>query len=276
MHTRWPLFIALVVGVSLVALLWFVVLSSPGGATAPASGGHYVEGVTHAPERMNPLFASGNPTDADVTSLVFSGLVRLDSSGIPQPDLAERWEITGNGQSYVFHLRHGVAWHDGESFSADDVVFTFKAIMDPAFKGDARLAQLMQGVVVTARDAFTVEFKLEQAYAPFLAYMTVGILPEHLLSGLDANQLFNAEFNSHPIGTGPYRFRRHTANGVELETNDTYYLGPPHISTFEFRTYTDVSALAARMTWMAACSARRHQPRNLESSLRPGDSRCMN
>ncbi len=244
MHTRWPLFVALVAGVSAVALLWFVVLSNPRGEAVPASGGHYIEGVTRAPERINPLFTGGNPVDADVASLVFSGLVRLGPDGTPQPDLAERWEITGNGQSYVFHLRRGVAWQDGEPFSADDIVFTFKAIADPGFKGDAALAQLMQGVAVTARDAYTVEFKLEQAYAPFLAYMTVGILPEHLLHDLDANQLFNAEFNARPVGTGPYKFRRHTANGVELETNDTYYLGPPHISTFEFRVYADVNSLS--------------------------------
>lgn len=244
MHTRWPLFVALVAGVSAVALLWFVVLSNPGGEAVPASGGHYTEGVTRAPERMNPLFSGGNPVDADVAALIFSGLVRLGADGTPQPDLAERWEITGNGQSYVFHLRRGVAWQDGEPFSADDVVFTFKAIADTAFKGDSALAQLMQGVAVTARDAYTVEFKLEQAYAPFLAYMTVGVLPEHLLHDLDANQLFNAEFNARPVGTGPYEFRRHTGSGIELTTNDTYYLGPPHVSTFEFRVYADAAALS--------------------------------
>ena len=244
MHTRWPLFVALVAGVSAVALLWFVVLSNPSGQAEPAGGGRYVEGVTRAPERINPLFAGNNAVDADIASLVFSGLVRLGPDGTPQADLAERWEITGNGQSYLFHLRQGVAWQDGEPFDADDVVFTFDVIADPGFKGDPALAQLMQGVVVRARDPFTVEFKLEQAYAPFLAYLTVGILPRHLLENLDANQIFNAEFNARPVGTGPFKFRRHTANGVELETNDTYHLGPPHISTLEFRTFSDANALS--------------------------------
>jgi len=244
MHTRWPLFVALVGGVSAVAILWSVVLSNPGGEAVPASGGHYVEGVTREPERMNPLFAGANPVDADVASLVFSGLVRLAPDGTPQPDLAERWEITGGGQSYVFHLRRGVAWHDGAEFSAEDVVFTFKAIADPGFKGDPALAQLMQGVLVTARDPLTVEFKLEQTYAPFLAYLTVGILPQHLLVDLDANQLFNAEFNARPVGTGAYQFRRHTTHGVELGSSSIYYLGPPHISTLEFRVYPDASSLS--------------------------------
>jgi len=244
LHTRWPLFAALVIGVASLAILWYVVLEQPRGEAVPASGGHYVEGVTRAPERMNPLFAGANPVDADVASLVFSGLVRLAPDGTPQPDLAERWEITGNGQSYVFHLRQGVAWQDGQPFDAEDVVFTFKAIADPGFKGDQALAQVMDGVIVSERDPQTVEFKLPQAYAPFLAYLNTGILPKHLLESMDANQLFNAEFNAQPVGTGPYKFKRHTNHGVELETNPTYYLGPPKLSTFEFRVYADYPSLA--------------------------------
>ncbi|MEX2225683.1 MAG: peptide ABC transporter substrate-binding protein [Dehalococcoidia bacterium] len=248
-HTRWPIFGALVVGVAMVALLWYFVLANPKGEAVPASGGHYVEGVTRAPERINPLFSHANPTDADLTALIFSGLVRLGPDGTPLPDLAERWEITGNGQSYVFYLRRGVAWQDSDNtpLTAEDVVFTFQAISDPAFKGDPALAQLMQGVVVTARDPYTVEFRLEQAYAPFLAYMTVGIVPKYVLDGLDANQLYNDEFNADPVGSGPYRFASRTRNSVVLESNPTYYLGPPRVSTLEFRIFPEDDALTAAL-----------------------------
>ena len=248
-NTRWPIFGALVLGVAAVALLWYVVLANPEGEAVPASGGRYVEGLTRAPERINPLFARANPTDADLSSLIFSGLVRLGPDGTPLPDLAERWEVTGGGQSYVFYLRRGVSWQGDEivPLTAEDVVFTFQAIADPAFKGDPALAQLMQGVVVTAREPYTVEFRLEQAYAPFLAQMTVGILPKHLLDGLDANQLYNAEFNANPVGTGPYRFASRTRDGVVLEANPMYYLGPPHITTFEFRVFPEDDALMAAL-----------------------------
>lgn len=248
-QTRWPLFVALVGGVFALSALWFLVLSNPSGEAVPASGGRYVEGVTRAPERINPLFANANSTDRDLSSLIFSGLVTLSPDGTPLPDLAERWEITGNGQSYVFHLREGVAWQDKEQtrFDADDVVFTFDAIADPEFKGDPALAQLMRGVVVSARDPYTVEFKLEQAYAPFLAFMTVGILPEHLLRTLDADGLYNAEFNARPIGTGPYEFRGRTNRSFVLATNPTYHFGPPRISTFELRVFGDESAVAAAL-----------------------------
>lgn len=247
MHTRWPLFVALVLGLATVAIFWYVVLSNPKGEAVPASGGTYTEGVTRAAERMNPLFAGANQTDADVSSLVFSGLIRLGPDGTPQPELAERWEITGNGQSYVFHLRRGVAWQDGEPFDADDVAFTYRAIADPGFKGDPALAQLMQGVVVTARDPLTVEFRLQQTYAPFLSYLTVGILPRHLLDGMDANQLFNAPFNLRPVGTGPYAFAGRDATSITLSSNPTYYLGPPHISTLRFRIYPDAASVGAAL-----------------------------
>ena len=244
-QTRWPYFVALVAGISAVALVWYFVLSNPSGEAVPASGGRYVEGVTRGPERINPLFAGANPTDGDLASLIFSGLVRLSPDGTPQPDLAERWEITGNGQSYTFHLRRGVAWQDGEPFTSEDVLFTYEAITDPGFKGDPMLAQLMQGVVVTARDPETVEFKLEQAYSPFLTYLTIGILPKHVLGSLDANQLFNASFNAHPVGTGPYAFVGRTDTRVALTRNPTYYLGPPKILAFEFHIFPTNDALVA-------------------------------
>jgi hypothetical protein len=77
LHSRWPIFGALVVGCASVALLWYFVLSDPSGEAVPATGGRYVEGVTRAPERINPLYAAANPVDADLSALIFSGLVRL-------------------------------------------------------------------------------------------------------------------------------------------------------------------------------------------------------
>lgn len=241
MHSRWPIFAALVAGVGAVMALWYGVLANPEGESIPAEGGRFVEGVTRAPDRINPLFASANLTDRDLAALVFSGLIRLGPDGTPLPDLAERWEITGNGTTYVFYLRQGVAWHDAPDrrFDSDDVLFTFDAIADPGFRGDAGLAQIFDGVIVTARDARTVEFKLEQPYAPFLGYLTVGILPAHALEGLDADGLYNAPFNAQPIGTGPYRMAGRTSRGAVLEANTTYHFGPPRISSIEFRTFDD-------------------------------------
>lgn len=247
-HTRWPLFIALVVGGIAVAAFVWATAGDRAGEAVPAAGGSYSEGVLRAPERINPLYAYANPTDADISSLIFSGLVSLAADGTPQPDLAERWEITNNGQRYVFHLRRGVAWHDGEDFDAEDVAFTYRTMADPGFNGDPSLAQLMQGVVVTARDPYTVEFLLEQTFAPFLSHLTVGILPQHLLAELDAPDLANASFNSAPVGTGPYRFGLREPDGdTRLAANSTYYLGPPHVSEIWVRVLSTRADLVAAL-----------------------------
>ena len=245
-QSRWPMFATLVAGAVLVATMGYILLSDPEGEAVPASGGSYVEGVTRLPDRINPLYAGANPTDRDLAALIFSGLVRLGPDGTPQPDLAERWEVVGSGATYVFHLRQGIAWQDDpeHAVTSGDVLFTFDAISDPGFRGDPELAALMEGVTVTARDAYTVSFQLEQPYAPFLSYLTVGILPEHLLRDLDADALYNAEFNARPIGTGPYRFRAHTDTGVVLESNPTYHFGPPLVSELELRAYPDDGSLA--------------------------------
>lgn len=252
----WPIFCALLAGVLIAGAFWYFALSGRKGEAVPAEGGHYIEGVVGAPQRINPLFVIPGSTDADIASLVFSGLVRLAPDGTPQPDLAERWDIAGNGDSYVFYLRPGVAWHDAAhcpdpatrcAFTAADVVFTYNAIADAAFKGDPSLAQLMKGVVVRERDPLTVEFKLEQPYSPFLSYLTLGILPEHVLRDTDASGLYNSAFNGRPVGTGPYVFKSRDTARVLLEANPTYHLGPPKISTFEFRAYTNVAALGAAL-----------------------------
>lgn len=243
---RWPLLAALIFGGVVLSLFWYITLDDPPGEAVPAQGGTYVEAVARPPERVNPLFSSANETDAALVQLIFSGLVRLGPDGTPEPDLAERWEITNNGQRYLFHLRRGVAWHDGELLDADDVVFTYRQIADPDFAGDPSLKKLMQGVVVTARDPLTVEFELEQTYSPFLAYLTVGILPEHLLGGLSATQLFNAPFNQQPVGTGPYRLTEQPdGQTVRLSASSVYYFGPPFVSTMEFAIHTSVGDAAA-------------------------------
>jgi peptide/nickel transport system substrate-binding protein len=94
-------------------------------------------------------------------------------------------------------------------------------------------------VSVNARDPLTVEFSLEQNFAPFLSYLTLGILPEHLLGDLDPNGLYNAPFNANPVGTGPYRFAARDDDSVELASSATYYLGPPRITTLELRLFAD-------------------------------------
>jgi peptide/nickel transport system substrate-binding protein len=237
---RWPLLLALIGGVGILIALAYLP-AEPSGEALPAQGGRYVEGVAGAPSRVNPLFATFNEVDQDLASLIFSGLVRLGPKGDIQPDLAEKKPtVTPDGLTYVFQLRRGLFWHDGERLDAADVLFTIQAIQDPDFEGDPVLADAFRDVQVDTPDDYTVVMTLPEAFAPFLARgATVGILPEHLLGGLDAAALFETPFNQRPVGSGPFRLADLTPTAAVLEPFDANHLGRPFIEGLELRFYRD-------------------------------------
>ncbi|OGO50767.1 MAG: hypothetical protein A2148_03480 [Chloroflexi bacterium RBG_16_68_14] len=234
---------ALIAGVgALIALTYLP--SEPSGEELPVQGGSYVEGVAGSPSRINPLFAHFNEVDRDLTSLIFSGLVRLGANGGVEPDLAELPKVTPDGRTYIFELRRGLFWHDGEPLDAGDVLFTIAAIQDPDFEGDPVLADLFRDVEVTASDDRTVVMTLPEPFAPFLARgATVGILPEHLLGNLDAAGLFEAPFNERPVGSGPFRPAALTPTAAVLRPFEAYHQSRPFLDRLELRFFRDDAAL---------------------------------
>ena len=91
---------------------------------APISGGVYTEALVGEFLRLNPFLDLYNPSDHAVDQLLFNGLIRFDSEGIPQADLAESWGISQDGTIYNFSIRSDVFWHDGEPFTSADVLYT--------------------------------------------------------------------------------------------------------------------------------------------------------
>lgn len=156
-------------------------------------------------QRINPLYAALNPVDADISALIFEGLVRINEFGEPAPNLAESWVISRDALEYVFTLRTDVRWQDGIPFSAKDVVYTMSLLSDPDFDGLSEMGAFWRTVETTALNERTVRFRLTQPLAPFLTTLTVGILPEHALSGTTAADLASHPFMLTPIGTGPYQ-----------------------------------------------------------------------
>ena len=136
----------------------------------------FVEGVVGVPKHPNPLFDS-NETEKDISKLVFRGLMKVDKDGNLVPDLAESYEEQ-KSKEYIFHLRKGVFWHDGQKFTSEDVVYTIKLAQDQNLQ--SRLAVNFKDVEVEKVDDYTVKFKLKESFAPFPFATTTGILPEHI------------------------------------------------------------------------------------------------
>jgi peptide/nickel transport system substrate-binding protein len=237
------LLLALIAGVGVVATLAYAG-SHRSGQAEPVTGGSYIEGVAGAPQTVNPLFASFNRADGDLSSLIFAGLVRLGPNGSVQPDLADLPKITPDGLTYIFTLRAGLLWHDRQPLTSDDVAFTIAYIQDQSFQGDPILSELFRGVQVQASDASTVVITLPQPFSPFLARgATVGILPKHLLEGVAAGELASSPFNSRPVGSGPFRLVSLSAGEATLEPFDGYHQGRPRLDALTLRFYRDDAAL---------------------------------
>ena len=237
-----PLYAAvLALGLVLLAVGWLAL----GGNTGASPPGRYVEGVIGVPGRINPLLAGLNQVDDDLAALVYSGLTRSSGDGTPVPDLAERWEVTPDGRTYTFHLRHNVFWHDGERLDAADVAFTVGLLQAPDFAGSPALAAAWSRVEVIVADERTILLRLPEPSAAFLTTASLGVLPEHALAGTRGPALLDAAFNREPIGTGPYRLVELDRRLARLERNTSYHLGAPAIDAIELRFYQDDDALAA-------------------------------
>lgn len=207
---RWQ-FVVLVAALLLIVVAVLVMLfnRSASGPDRPVSPVDiplidtqiYTEAAAGEPVWVNPLLATSQ-ADRDLASLIYSGLTRIDEFGQPVPDLAESWTVSDDGLTYTFKLRSGVTWHDGAPFTADDVAFTMSLLRDPDFPGPADLGAFWQTIETYAVDDLTVEFVLTQPLAAFPEYAGIGILPAHILAGIDPAALPDDPISLQPVGTG--------------------------------------------------------------------------
>ena len=190
--------------------------------------------------RINPAMDE----HCEINVLLFSGLTAHDAEDQVVPGLAERWEYDEETFTYTFHIRDGVKWHDGEPFTAEDVKFTIEAIMDP--ENGAENAPNYEDVqAITVPDEKTVCFRLAEPNVAFLEYMTMAILPKHLLEGEDMQQ---SDFFRAPVGTGPYKLESwDVGQAIVMVKNEDYYLGAPHIDKVIFKIVADDNAQAVQL-----------------------------
>lgn len=246
---RWQILIIVLALVVIAVVLWGqqaepVLVEAP----EPTSGGLYTEGIVGSLIRLNPLLAEFNPPDRDPVSLLFRGLIRFDSTGLPQPDLSSAWGISRDGDVYNFSLRPDVFWHDGEPVTSEDVVFTVSLLKDPDFPVPEDLAAFWEEIEVVSLDEKTLQFRLPEAYSPFLGYLDFGILPAHLLGDLTAAEIVDAPFNLQPVGTGPFQFDQliiedDQLTGVILKKNPDFFEQQAYLDQVAFKYYPDSRAV---------------------------------
>lgn len=167
--------------------------------------------------------------------LLYNGLVYIQSDYSPAPDIAESWE-NPDDQTWIFHLKEGIQFHNGEELTAEDVKYTYDTILDETFNSPSRAFYApIQNIEVV--DEYTIRFELNEPYGPFLSYMDMGIVPRAVAEEL------GEEFGSNPVGTGPFQFVSwQRGDSIELEAFDDHFNGAPNADEILVSIVPDNSA----------------------------------
>ena len=194
----------------------------------PVQGDWVIQRIDSDVDTLNPAVTQ-TTNGALISSLICEGMLHTNYYTLKlDPMLAESYEISPDQLTYTFHLRHGVKWHDGEPFTADDVKFTYDKVMDPKSDTAPLRSYLTTVKSCDVLDPYTVRFVTSERYFKTLEVLGtfLQIVPKHVFANGDPSFDKN-EYGRHPIGTGPYKFLRwDTGARLVLERNDNYWGGP--------------------------------------------------
>ena len=156
--------------------------------------------------------------------LIYDNLVYLDEKGRPTPWLARSWEITPDGKTYVFHLRHDVTFSDGAPFDAAAALANLRRMRDPASKAAMTTAYIAPYVDGVVKDRYTFEAHLSEPYAPFL-----NVLAQSWLGMMSPKALKEhpKDLADHPVGSGPYLVANYSRQqGASFVRRADYHWAP--------------------------------------------------
>ena len=177
----------------------------------------------------------------EAAGYVFNGLVRYDKDLKLEGDLAESWDVSPDGKKITFRLRKGVTWHDGAPFTSEDVLFTYRKMIDPKTP-TAYGEDFKQVKRASAPDPHTFVAEYDRPFAPALASWGMHILPKHLLEKFP--DISKSPLNKKPVGTGPYRFTEwKTGEKTVFDVNPGYHEGKPYIARVVTRVIPDLATM---------------------------------
>lgn len=235
----WTFVFLIVISTFYISRDWYLSRTEIG----PGTGGSYTEAAIGSPRYLNPVLSSTNDVDRDISSIIYSGLLKYDYNGQLSPDLAEKYAVSDDKKTYDFFLRPGIKWHDGKSLTADDVLFTVQVIQNSEYRSSLRAS--LQGVEAEKISDSAVRFKLKNPYSPFLDNLTFGVLPKHIWENIPAVSFSLSETNLNPIGSGPYKLTKAqkdntgTVKEIELSAFHEYYFGRPYLNSIVFKFFKD-------------------------------------
>jgi peptide/nickel transport system substrate-binding protein len=210
---------------------------------AAASGGTLVVGRTAAPDSLNPCVAYLAEA-YDVSLMVYDALITTDLRGKAQPQLAKEWSVGPDGKTWTFKLYPGAKWHDGQPVTADDVVFTYKAIQ--GYDSCSTIKPYTSKIsAIEAPDPATVKITFEQPVANAEErFAGVYILPKHIWEKFKTTDEMTAFEDTEMIGSGPFKMAEYKPGEfTRLKAVKDHYQAPPKIDEVIFKVYKNADSL---------------------------------
>jgi len=206
----------------------------------PAYGDALIVGSIGEPSVLIPMLA-GDSASHEIAGLVFNGLVKYDENLNIVGDLAESWDISEDGLQITFHLRKGIRWTDGVEFTADDVMFGYKTIIDPTVPTPYK-EDYLQVKKAEVLDTYTFRVTYEKPFAPALiSWGNLVVLPKHLLEG---KKITETPLRRAPIGMGPFIFKKWIpGQELILDANKDYFEGRPYLDRYIYRIIPDPATM---------------------------------
>ncbi|MGE2723998.1 ABC transporter substrate-binding protein [Mycolicibacterium pulveris] len=233
---------AVAAAVATVALLILAVTAcSPGQRVdlGDEVAGNLIAAISGEPDQLDPHKTTAY-FSFEVLENVFDTLVEPDENLEMRPALAQSWDVSPDQLSWTFHLRRGITFHDGSPFTADDVVYSYRRIMDEKLANVDKFSAVAD---VTAPDPHTAVVHLDRP-TPNLLTNLGGFKGMAIVSRRNVE---SGQIATHPIGTGPFSFlAQKSGDSITLKANPSYWDGPPPISGVTFRFISEPStALSA-------------------------------
>ena len=219
-----------------------------GAEGTPADGDMLVVGITTDLDSMLPPVSNAAGA-GDVYGLVYWYLMRSEADFINfRPGLADSFTFSEDSLQVTFHIHPGITWHDGQPFTAEDVVFAHEVCRAPEINWSA-VSWLDHITNVEAVDSLTVRFTYDERYMYQVVDANVCYpLPEHILGDVPFGEMANHPIARVPVGNGPFRFVSWNAGQeVVLEANTDFALGRPHLNRITFRIVPDATNLATQI-----------------------------
>jgi peptide/nickel transport system substrate-binding protein len=228
------------------------------------SAGNLIAAIAGEPDQLDPQKTSSY-FSFEVLENVFDTLVEPDENLEMRPALAESWTVSSDQLTWTFRLRDGVTWHDGSPFTADDVVYSYRRIIDEKLSNVDKFSAVTD---VTAPDPSTVVVRVKEP-TPNLLTNLGGFKGMAIVSRRNVE---SGEIATRPVGTGPFSFAsQRSGDSITLSANPNYWGGAPKIAGVTYRFISEpstaLSALqAGEVDWTDSIPAQRvEQLRNDDS-----------